>query len=70
MSGAVVEAGKGLQGAGNGVRQHQDKGRHPGGSDNLGCVRFCLPRPGGQRVANGTVALQRDGHQVEGRNTH
>jgi hypothetical protein len=29
-----------------------------------------LPGPGGQRVADGTVALQGNGHQVEGRDAH
>lgn len=67
---AVVEAGERLEGTGNGVGQHQDERSHPGGGDDLGSVRFGLPRPGGQRVANGTVALQRDGHQVEGGNTY
>lgn len=70
MPRAVVDAGKRLKGAGDGVRQHQDEGRHPGRSDDFGGVRFGLPRPGGQRVAYGTVALQGDGHQVEGGNTH
>lgn len=70
VPGAVVEAGEGLQGAGDGVGQHQDERNHPGGGDDLGGVRFGLPRPGGQRVADGTVALQGDGHQVEGGNTY
>lgn len=70
VPGAVVEAGEGFEGAGYGVGQHQYEGCHPGGSDDLGGVGFCLPHPGGQRVANGTVALQRDGHQVEGGNTY
>lgn len=67
---AVVDAGEGLEGARNGVGQHQDERRHPGGSDDLGGVGFGLPRPGGQWVANGAVALQGDGHQVECGNTH
>lgn len=70
MPRAVVEAGERLEGARNGVGQHQDERSHPGGSDDLGGVRFSLPRPGRQRVANGTVALQRDGHQVEGGNAY
>ena len=70
VPGAVVAASEGLEGARNGVGQHQDEGRHPGGSDDLGGVRFSLPRPGGQRVANGAVALQGDGHQVEGGHTY
>lgn len=67
---AVVAAGEGLEGAGNGVGQHQDEGHHPGGGDDLGGVGFGLPRPGGQGVANGAVALQGDGHQVECGNTY
>lgn len=70
VPGAVVDAGEGLEGARDGVRQHQDEGRHPGGSDDLGGMGFGLPHPGGQRVANGAVALQGDGHQVERGNTH
>ena len=70
MAGAVVGAGKRLEGARNGVGQHQDEGGHPGGRDDLGGVGFGLPRSGGQRVADGAVALQGDGHQVEGGNTH
>lgn len=70
VPGAVVEPGEGLQGAGNRVGQHQDEGRHPGGGDDLGGVGFGLPRPGGQRVANGAVALQGDGDQVERRHAH
>ena len=65
MPSAVVAADEGLEGARDGVGQHQDEGRHPGGSDDLGGVGFGLPRPGGQGVANGAVALQGDGHQVE-----
>lgn len=70
VPGAVVEAGEGLEGARNWVGQHQEEGRHPGGSDDLGGVGFGLPRPGGQWVANGAVALQGDGYQVERRNTY
>ncbi len=70
VPGAVVAAGEGLEVARNGVGQHQDEGRHPGGSDDLGGVGFGLPRPGRQRVANGAVALQGDGHQVECGNTY
>lgn len=70
VPGAVVAAGEGLEGARDWVGQHQDEGRHPGGSDDLGGVGFGLPRPGGQRVANGAVALQGDGYQVECRNTY
>ncbi|KAG7241612.1 hypothetical protein INR49_025532 [Caranx melampygus] len=62
---AVVDASKWLKGAGDGVRQHQDEGRHPGGSDDFGSMGFGLPHPGGQRVAYGTVALQGDGHQMK-----
>lgn len=69
MAGAVVAAGEGLEGAGDGVGKHQDEGHHPGGGDDLGGVGFRLPRPGGERVANGAVALQGDGHQVEGGDT-
>lgn len=70
MPGAVVAAGERLERAGDGVGQHQDGGRHPGGRDDLGGVGFGLPRSGGQRVADGAVALQGDGHQVEGGDAH
>lgn len=43
VSRAVVAPGEGLEGAKNWVRQHQDEGRHPGGSDDLGGVGFGLP---------------------------
>lgn len=55
---AVVEAREGLERAGDGVGQHQYEGHHPGGGDDLDGVGLGLPRPGGQRVANGTVALE------------
>lgn len=70
VPGAVVAAGEGFEGARNRVGQHQDEGHHPGGGDDLGGVAFSLPRSGGQRVANGAVALQGDGHQVESGNTY
>lgn len=70
MTRAVVSAGEGFERAGDGVGQHEDEGGHPGGGDDLGGVGLGLPHPGFQRVANGAVALQGDGHQVEGGNTH
>lgn len=70
MPRAVIAAGEGLEGAGNGVGQHQDEGRHPGRRDDLGGVGFCLPHPGGQGVADGAVALQGDGHQIERGDAH
>lgn len=66
VAGGVVPAGEGLEGAGDGVGQHQDGGGHPGGRDDLGGVGLGLPHPGCERVADGAVALQGDGHQVEG----
>lgn len=70
MSCAVVEAGEGFEGTGDGVGQHQDEGHHPGPCDHLSSVGFGLPGSGPQRVTDGAVAFQRDGHQVEGGNTH
>lgn len=70
VPGAVVPAGEGLEGAGDGVGQHEDGGRHPGGRDDLGGVGLGLPRAGRERVADGAVALQGDGHQVEGGDAH
>lgn len=58
----VVAAIKWRQGAGIGVGQHKRQRRQPGGTDDLQSVRFGLPRPGGQRSADGAVAFQRDGH--------
>lgn len=70
VPGAVVTASEGLESAGDGVGQHEDGGRHPGGRDDLGGVGLGLPRSGRQRVADGAVALQGDGHQVEGGDAH
>lgn len=66
VPGAVVTAGERLESARDGVGQHQDGGHHPGGRDDLGSVGLGLPHSGGQRVADGAVALQGDGDQVEG----
>lgn len=66
----VVLVAEGFQGAENGVGKHQDEGNHPGDGDDFGGVGFGLPHPGRQGVADGAVALQRDGHQVEGGNAH
>lgn len=70
VAGAVVHAGEGHQRAGDGVGQHEEEGQHPGGADHLGSVRLGLPGAGGEGVADGTVALQGDGHQVKGRHAH
>lgn len=67
---AVVTAGERLESAGDGVGQHEDGRRHPGGCDDLGGVGLGLPHSGRQRVADGAVALQGDGDQVEGGDTH
>lgn len=66
VPGAVVAARERLESAGDGVGQHEDGGHHPGGRDDLGGVGLGLPHSGGQRVADGAVALQGDGDQVEG----
>lgn len=68
MSCAVVEAGEGPQGAGDWVGQHHDEGHHPGGGDDLSGVAPCLPHHGSEGAANGIVALDGNGHQVEGGN--
>lgn len=70
VSGAVVKAGERLERAGDGVGQHEDGGGHPGGRNDLGGVGLGLPHSGCQRVADGAVALQGDGHQVEGGDAH
>lgn len=70
VPGAVVTAGERLESAGDGVGQHQDGGRHPGGRNDLGGVGLGLPHSGRQRVADGAVALQGDRHQVEGGDAH
>lgn len=67
---AVVDPGEGHQGAGDGVGQHEQEAHHPGGRDDLGGMGLGLPGTGGQGVADCTVALQRNGHQIEGRDTH
>lgn len=46
VSRAVVTASEGLEGARDRVGQHQDEGRHPGGSDDLGGVGLGLPHSG------------------------
>lgn len=70
VAGAVVDAGEGHQLAGDGIGQHQHEGHHPGGRDDLGGVGLGLPGAGGQRVTDGAVALQGDGHQVKCRHSH
>lgn len=70
MPGGVVTAGERLESAGDGVGQHQDGGRHPGGRDDLGGVGLGLPHSGCQRVADGAVAFQGDRHQVKGGDAH
>lgn len=70
VSGAVVTAGERLESAGDGVGQHQDGGRHPGGRDDFSGVGLGLPHSGCQWVADGAVALQGDRHQVEGGDAH
>ena len=70
MAGAVVTAGERPENAEDGVGQHQHGGGHPGGRDDLSGVGLGLPHSGRQRVADGAVALQGDGHQVEGGDAH
>lgn len=66
VPGAVVAARERLESARYGVGQHEEGGHHPGSRDDLGGVGLGLPHSGGQRVADGAVALQGDGNQVEG----
>ena len=56
----------------DGDRDSNDEGEHPHGADHAVRVRQGLPAPGAQRLADGEVALQGDGHQREDgyRHTH
>lgn len=66
----VVILGKRYQFAVYWVWRHDCKGNTPGSSNHFQGMRFCLPDPGLQRFANGTVSLQRYGNQVECRYTY
>lgn len=66
----VVILGERYQFAVDWVWWHDSKGDTPGRSNHSQGVRFCLPDPGLQRFADGTVSLQRYGNQVECRDTY
>ena len=48
------------------VGHHDEQRNHPGGGDDTVGVGSGLPRAGLQRVADGAVSLDGDGHEAEG----
>lgn len=62
----VVGAAVWHERAGDRVRHHEQEGDQPCGADHLGSMGFGLPCARCQWIADGAVALQRDGHEVEG----
>lgn len=66
----VVILGKRHQLAVNWVWWHDNEGNTPSSSNHFQGMRFCLPDPGLQRFANGTVSLQRYCNKVECRYTY
>lgn len=66
MPKGIVGLGEGPEDAEDRVGHHDEQGQHPGGGDDAVSVRARLPRPGFQRVADGAVPLDGNGHQTEG----
>lgn len=61
-----VALGEGLEDAEDGVGHHDEQRHHPGGGDDAVGVGAGLPGAGLERVTDGAVPLDGDGHQAEG----
>lgn len=70
VPGGVVRALERVQVADDWVRDHDEEGQRPRGRDHPVGVRAGLPHPRLERVADGAVALDGDGHQAEGGDAH
>lgn len=65
VSGGVVRMLKRVQVADDGIRDHDEKGQHPRGSDHSVGMGPRLPHPRLQGVTDGAVALDRYGNQAK-----
>lgn len=70
VPGGVVRALERVQVAYDWVRDHDEEGQHPRGRNHPVGVRAGLPHPRLERVTDGAVALDGDGHQAEGGDAH
>lgn len=70
VRGGVVGTLKRVQVADDRVRDHDEEGQHPRGCDHPVGVGAGLPHPRLERVADGAVALDGDGHQAERGDAH
>lgn len=70
MSRGVVRPLVGLQVTDDGIWDHDGEGQHPRYGDHFVGMRASLPHPGLQRVADGAVALYRNGNQAECGDAH
>lgn len=66
----IVVFGERHQVAVNGIWSHDGERETPGSSDHLQGMRLCLPDPGLQGFADGTIPLQGDGYQIKGGDAH
>lgn len=66
MTHRVVRLGEGSEDAEHRVGHHDQQRQHPGGRDDAVGVGSGLPRAGLQRVADGAVSFNGDGHEAEG----
>lgn len=66
MAHRVVRLGEGSEDAEHRVGHHDQQRQHPGGRDDAVGVGPGLPRAGLQRVADGAVPFDGDGHEAEG----
>lgn len=62
----LLGLGEGQQDTEHRVGHHDEQRQHPGGSDDAVGMGPGLPRARLERVADGAIALDGDGHQAEG----
>lgn len=61
-----VDLREGLEGAADRIGHHDEQRQHPGGGDDAVGVGAGLPGAGLQRVTDGAVSLDGNGHKAEG----
>lgn len=66
MADRLVGLGEGQEDAEHRVGHHDEQGQHPGGGDDAVGMGSGLPRAGLERVADGAVPFDGDGHEAEG----
>lgn len=66
MADCAVGLGERPEDAEDRVGHHDQQRHHPGESDDAVGVGTGLPSPGLQRVTDGAVSLNGDGHEAEG----